>query len=184
MSHDPIIIVIAGKARSGKNTTADLLKTLFEADSKKVILSPYTKYLKRYVEEITGDKIDEDHKPRDLLQQLGVEVIKEKLGKRDLFIARQLDDIDIYSYFFDVIIVPDARFPNEIETLKKSYEHVISIKVKSSLDSDMTIQEKMHITETALDNYDETNFDYIVENESLSSLSENIKKLYEQIKCE
>ena len=113
--NNPRIIVIAGKARSGKNTVGDMLKELYKSNNKKVIVSPYTKYLKRYIEEITGKEIDDNNKPRELLQQLGVEVIKDKLGKVDMFISRQIDDIDIYSYFFDVIIIPAISIPCPID---------------------------------------------------------------------
>ena len=178
---NPIIILIAGKARSGKNTVAEMLKEMYELNNKKVIISPFTKYLKKYIEEITGEKIDENNKPRELLQQLGVEIIKEKLGKYDMFINREIDDIDIYSYFFDVIIIPDVRFPKEIEILKDKYQNVVTIKVISSLDNNMSLKEKSHITETSLDNYDNDNFNYIIFNDNIDKLNNQIKNIYQSI---
>ena len=178
---NPIIILIAGKARSGKNTVAEMLKEMYELNNKKVIISPFTKYLKKYIEEITGEKIDENNKPRELLQQLGVEIIKEKLGKYDMFINREIDDIDIYSYFFDVIIIPDVRFPKEIEILKDKYQNVMTIKVISSLDNNMSLKERSHITETSLDNYDNDNFNYIIFNDDMDKLSDQINDIYQSI---
>lgn len=175
---NPKIIIIAGKARSGKNTTADIFKELYEKDNKKVIISPYTKYLKKYIEEITNQEIDENHKPREMLQQLGVEIIKEKLGKYDMFIDRQIDDIDIYSYFFDVIIIPDARFPKEIDVIKEKYKNVLTLKVISTLQNNMTSDEQKHITETSLDSYSDDNFDYVIENNNLDDLKNKIKDIY------
>lgn len=179
---NPKIILIAGKARSGKNTIGDILKKLYETDQKRVVISPYTKYLKRYIEEITGKEIDENDKPRDLLQQLGVEIIREKLGKRDMFITRQMDDIDIYSYFFDVIIIPDVRFPKEIDLIREKYSNVTVIKVLTSLTNSMSLEEKNHITETALDNYSDDKFDYVIKNDNLSILEKNVKKIYYDIR--
>lgn len=179
---NPKIILIAGKARSGKNTIGDILKKLYETDQKRVVISPYTKYLKRYIEEITGKEIDENDKPRELLQQLGVEIIREKLGKRDMFITRQMDDIDIYSYFFDVIIIPDVRFPKEIDRIREKYSNVTVIKVLTSLTNSMSLEEKNHITETALDNYSDDEFDYVIENDDLSILEKNVKKIYYDIR--
>lgn len=179
---NPKIIVIAGKARSGKNTIGDFLKKLYEQDNKKTIISPYTKYLKKYIKEITGDYVDNDNKPRELLQQLGVEIIKEKLKKYDMFIDRQLDDIDIYSYFFDSIIIPDARFPKEIDILKEKYQNVISIKVVSNLENNMTEKEKQHVTETSLDDYPDSNFDYIINNDNLEELEKKIREIYVNIR--
>ncbi len=179
---NPKIILIAGKARSGKNTIGDILKKLYETDQKRVVISPYTKYLKRYIEEITGKEIDENDKPRELLQQLGVEIIREKLSKRDMFITRQMDDIDIYSYFFDVIIIPDVRFPEEIDRIREKYSNVTVIKVMTSLTNSMSLEEKNHITETALDNYSDDEFDYVLENDDLSILEKNVKKIYYDIR--
>ena len=179
---NPQIIVIAGKARSGKNTIGEIFKNLYEQDNKKVVISPYTKYLKDYIKEITGNYVDDDNKPRELLQQLGVEIIKEKLKKYDMFIERQLDDIDIYSYFFDSIIIPDARFPKEIDILKEKYPNVISIKVVSDLENNMTEREKQHVTETSLDGYDDNKFDYIINNLSIEESTKLVEEIYEEIK--
>lgn len=55
----------------------------------------------------------EESKPRKLLQELGTDVIRNKLNKAEMFIERQLDDIEIYSYFYDAIIVPDIRLPRD-----------------------------------------------------------------------
>lgn len=178
---NPKIIIIAGRARTGKNTICNILKSLYEQNNKKVIISPYTKYLKEYIKEITGEYTDDDNKPRELLQQLGVEIIKEKLNKKTMFIDRQIDDIDIYSYFFDTIIIPDARFPQEIDIIKEKYKNVTSIKVTSKRNNNMTASEKNHITETSLDNYNDTNFNYIINNDNLDDLEEKIKTIYKEI---
>ena len=54
-----LIILIAGKARSGKGEVASYLKDYFLKKEKKVILSPYTKYLKRYIVEVTGKEFND-----------------------------------------------------------------------------------------------------------------------------
>ena len=83
MKKNPLIILIAGRARSGKSTLARYFKEELECQSKKVVISPYTKYLKQYIEEITGEKIDEEHKIKfiihnSLIKQL---IIMEKIIK-------------------------------------------------------------------------------------------------------
>lgn len=169
---NPVIICICGKARSGKNSVANYLKEYFTRNkNSKVIISPYSKYIKQYISEITNTKIDDTNKPRDLLQQLSSELIKGKLNNQNFFINRQIEDIDIYSYFFHLIIIPDVRFEKEIECLKERYPKVISIAVKrENFDNGLTETQKNDITETALDNY--TNYDYIIFNTG------NLEKLY------
>ena len=82
----------------------------------------------------------EESKPRKLLQELGTDVIRNKLNKAEMFIERQLDDIEIYSYFYDAIIVPDIRLPREIDSVREKFDNVVVIKVErinfeTSLDS-------------------------------------------------
>ena len=72
----------------------------------------------------------EESKPRKLLQELGTDVIRNKLNKAEMFIERQLDDIEIYSYFYDAIIVPDIRLPREIDSVREKFDNVVVIKVE------------------------------------------------------
>ena len=175
-----LIFCVCGKAGSGKSLVGKYIQEEYIKKNKKVIISPYTKYLKKYIEEITGKKITEKNKPRTLLQKLSSKLIKEKLGYKNLFINRQIEDISIYKYFFDVIIIPDVRFPNEIENLKDKFKNVISICVKrKNYDNGLTKQEKNDITETSLNNYH--NFDYILDNQGNKTLKNDIINIIEII---
>lgn len=181
-NHNPVIILIAGKSGSGKTTIANYLKKLFEEEGKKVILSPYTKYLKKYIEEITGEVISEENKPRELLQKISSDLIKEKLGKNNFFIDRQIEDIEIYSYFSDIIIIPDVRFPNEIEVIQEKFNNVFSIGIiRENYQTNLTKEQQEDITETSLDNYQK--YDYLIENNNNTNLlkeAEKIKSLLER----
>ena len=169
-NRNPLIICICGKARSGKSQVGKYIYDEYKKDNYNVVFSPYTKYLKMYISEITGWDMSDKDKPRDLLQQLSSDLIKGKLNNNNFFINRQLEDIDIYSYFFDIIIIPDVRFPKEIEILKDKYNKVISIGViRENYNSELTDSQKHDITEVSLDNYDK--FDYCIYND-------NTKKLY------
>jgi len=177
---NPYIILIAGKARSGKSTLANIIGNILKSDNK-VIYSNYTKYLKQYISDITGDIITEDNKPRELLQKLSSELIKKELGKTNLFIDRQVEDIEIYSYFADYIIISDVRFPKEIEVIKDKFPNVISVLVKrDNYESDLTEEQKKDITETSLDNYN--NFDYIINNDSNTDLKIVANNIIEDIR--
>ncbi len=180
-NRNPIIILIAGKARSGKNTVSKILESEFIKEKKEVIISPYTKYLKEYIHNITDWNVeDENNKPRDLLQKLSSELIKEKLGLENIFINRQIEDIKIYSYFKDVIIINDVRFPKEIDTIKNIFTNVVSIQVKrSNYISGLTKEQLQDVTETSLDNYN--NFDYIIENDDIESLKEDTINIFKSL---
>lgn len=178
-----LIILIAGKARSGKGETAKIFEREFSKMKKKIVLSPYTKYLKRYIYEITGEYRDDEKKPRDLLQTLSSELIKKKLKNQTFFIQRQLEDIAFYQYFMDVVIVPDVRFKEEIEEIKKHFSNVISIGInRKDYISTLTQAQQEDITEISLDHYKE--YDYFIENTSLEELEQEVLKIIEELKKE
>ena len=96
---NPKIYLISGKARHGKDTFSNYLKEVYEEHGKKVIVTQLSKYIKYYAREMTGWDLSEENKPRQLLQFLGTNVIREQLKKDDLFIKRMKDDIEIFSYY-------------------------------------------------------------------------------------
>lgn len=177
-----LIVLIAGKARSGKGELAHFFEQELKKN-KKVILSPYTKYLKQYIYEITGKYRDDDKKPRDLLQQISKELIKKRLNNPHFFINRQLEDLSFYQYFMDVVIIPDVRFKEEIEEIKKKFSNVVSIGIKrKNYISTLTKEQQEDITETSLDNYDQ--YDYSLENTSLDNLYQDGLKIIKKLKKE
>lgn len=178
---EPLIILIAGTAGSGKSILCEYLKKEYEKINKKVIISPYTKYLKKYIEEITNEKIDEKNKPRDLLQQISSKIIKEDLKIPNFFIDRQIEDIKIYSYFIDVILIPDVRFPKEIISIKEKFLNTISIGItRKDYISNLTKEQQQDVTETSLNNYQDYDFEVI--NDRNTNLEEIAKELVLKIK--
>lgn len=96
---NPKIYLVSGKARHGKDTLSTYLKEEYEKNDKKVIVTQLSKYIKYYAREMTGWDLSEENKPREFLQILGTNIIREKLKKDDLFIDRMKDDIEIFSFF-------------------------------------------------------------------------------------
>ena len=177
IKRSPKIFILSGTARSGKNEAARLIE-LYYKDKKSITIS-FGYYIKDYAKRISNWDGNEETKPRELLQQLGIELIKNKIDNK-LFINRVLQDIEVFSYFYDIIIISDARLVDEIETLKYKYNNSISIRInRDNFDNGLTLQEKSHITETNLDNYH--NFDYEIENKSYEQLKEGIERILEGV---
>lgn len=172
------IILIGGKARSGKDTIADFMSDLLEKEGKKVCKIQIGQYIKYYATRYFGWDGKEESKPRDLLMKLGTEIIREKIDP-DFHIDRLIQDIRVLSYFYDYFIVSDVRLPNEIEKPKSNFENVVTIKMERYSDELNSIQKK-HITEIALDEYD--GFDFVVNNDgSLEELEEKAKDILKKI---
>lgn len=169
ISKNPKIYMLSGKAGSGKTTAAELMKKICEKKNKKIVCLAYADYLKMYAKEILGwDGLDEN-KPREFLQQLGIELIKNTIDDKFL-IKRIIEDINIYSYFYDIIVITDARLIDEIEDIKVIYKDALSIRIVGK-ENDMNVAQKQHKTEVGLDSYND--FDYIVENNSTLEALEN-----------
>lgn len=155
---EPLIFVLSGKAKSGKNLIADKIENYYK--NKRCIQISYAFYLKNYVKNIYGWSGSEEDKPRELLQKIGIDLIKNKIDS-NLLIRRVCEDIKVYSYFYDIIIITDARLKDEIEIPKRLFNNVVTIRIDSIYyDKKMTIEQMNHITETNLDNYDK--FDYVI----------------------
>ena len=176
----PLIYLISGKARHGKDTTADMIKNYYEAVDKKVITLQYSSYIKEYAKKISNWDGREETKPRELLQQLGTEVIRRNIDSL-FFVDAIIKDIKVYSFFFDVIVVSDIRTPEEIDYPKNTFENSYSINVRrTNFEDGLTEEQRKHYTEIALDNYDK--FDYIIMNDgSVEDLKNKVGKILEGI---
>lgn len=153
------IYILSGKARCGKDTVADIIEEYFK--DKKVIKLSYSYYLKDYLKRM--NMYDETNKPRSLMQDFGQNLLR-KIDPNFL-IDRLLEDIEVFSYFYDIIIITDARMKDEIIIPKKRYNNVKTIRVvRNNYDNGLTEEEKNDITETNLDDFKE--FDEIIENDS------------------
>ena len=83
----------------------------------------------------------------------------------------------------DVVIIPDVRFQEEIEEIKKKFPNVVSIGIKwKNYVSTLTKEQQEDITETSLDNYNQ--YDYLLENTSLDNLYRDGLKIIKKLKKE
>lgn len=172
------IYVIAGKAKCGKTTFGNCLREELKKKGLNPCVARITSPLYSYAADYFDWDPKSDEKPREFLQKMGTDIIKEKLGKKTFLLDRLREDIEILQEFFDTFIITDARFPEEIEYFKDKYNDVKTIKlIRKDYDDNLTDEQKMHITETAMDNYDD--FDYFVENESIESLENTAKFIAE-----
>ena len=175
IKRNPKIFLLSGKARSGKNEISKIIERYYS--NKKCITISFGYYIKDYAKRISDWDGSEETKPRELLQHLGIELVRNKIDKR-LFIDRILQDIEIFSYFYDIIIVSDARLLDEITILKEKYPNSVSIRVvRNNFENNLTEEQKNHLTETDLDQY--TDFDYIVENDE--NLEDKITKILSEV---
>lgn len=176
MENKMMIFLVSGRAQNGKGTLSKILKEKLEEKNLKVCEIQIMRTLKEYLKDYFNWDGSEIDKPRKMLQEIGTDIIREKLNKPYFHIDRLTEDIEILSNFFDVFIVNDIRLPLEIETLKERFSNVISINVtRPNYISPLEVSEQVHITELALNDYKK--FDYEVVNSSLNDLTRDIIKI-------
>ena len=175
------IFIIGGKARQGKDTVCSMIRKCYSEKGIKSINLQFSSYIKEYAKKISNWDGDDTDKPRELLQELGSEIIRKKIDPL-FFVKRMIGDIMVYSHYFDIITISDARFKVEIDSVKENFSDVIAIKVvRPDFDSGLTEEEKKHSTEVDLDDYDK--FDYeIINDGSIEDLNKKINSLMKVIK--
>lgn len=177
------IFVIGGVARSGKSTLGNLLKEELKDYGYKPCVMQITSPLYTYAKSYFNYDPNRDSKPREFLQKMGIEIIKEKLGKQDFLLNRLFEDIEILSNFFDVFIITDARLIHEFLSIKAKYDDVVTIKlVRKDFDNKLTEEEKNHVTEKEITMYND--FDYVIENKGIDSLKDEALEIVHNVELE
>ncbi len=175
------IILIGGKARNGKDTLGNFMKEYYERHGHKVCIMQISKYIKHFAIDYFGWDGREETKPRQLLQELGTGVIREKMGKDYFFVTRLVEDMEVLDNFYDIAIVTDVRLPLEYKFVKEKHPDATSILIKriNFENEELTAKQQHHVTETALDNY--TDVDYIVLNDKLDELKLEGEKIAREV---
>lgn len=180
------IILISGKAMSAKDTCANLMKEQLELQGKKVLITHYADLLKYICKTFFNWDGIKDERGRTILQHVGTDIIRDENNRPDYWIDFIIDILWMFYDEWDYVLIADARFENEIEKIKSEfngswdYNLVQSVRVnRQNNDNKMTDEQRNHISECALDNYE---FDYYIENNgTLSELKIKVKDLLEKI---
>lgn len=173
------LYLLVGKARSGKNSFANILKKEWEMRGRKVCILKLTAPLYYYSYQYFGWDGKEETKDRTFLQKFGTEYIKNELQMDHFLLNRLLEDIHILNPFFDIGIITDGRLQEEVIELKKKFKDLEVIFVeRPDFDNHLTKEEKAHITEQDLDSI--VGIDEKIYNTSLEKLQKQAQKLVEE----
>ncbi len=176
------IILIGGKANTGKDSTAEYIDEYYRSRGLDVVNIQIAYYIKMYAKEIAKWDGDNETKPRQLLQDLGTELIRKQIDEY-FFIKRIIQDIDIYSRYFDIITISDGRLPEEFASIKLAYPETVTVHItRPGYTSRLTKDQKAHVTEALVD---EIEYDYEVVNDgTLDDLQKKAIELVQTIEKE
>lgn len=144
------IFCISGKAQHGKDTTANFMLEALENKGKSVLIFHYADLLKYIAKQYFDWDGNKDEAGRKLLQELGTDVIRKK--NPDYWVMFAVGFLRLFIDRWDYVLIPDCRFPNEIDVLKEAGFDVAHIRVeRPNFDNSLTFEQRCHPSETALD---------------------------------
>lgn len=186
------IIMISGKAGSGKDTVAGFFMDELIAAEQRVLVMHFADLVKYYATQYFNWNGEKDEAGRGLLQEIGTTVMRGRYPEYWAEIIGKF--IDAYTIpehsFFDYILIPDWRFINEYEVVYDyatiQNNQTITIRVNRYDDTglkwenpNMTPNQLNHISECELDNFV---FDWIIDNRgTLADLNDSVKVILENI---
>lgn len=155
------VLCISAKAQHGKDTAASLIKDYLESKGNRVLITHYADLVKFVCTKFFNWDGQKDEKGRTLLQYVGTDVISSQQP------AYWVDFIvDILKFFYDewdYVLIPDCRYPVEVERMKEEFETSILRVERPNFESGLTSKQKAHLSEVSMDDY---KFDAIVYNDS------------------
>lgn len=182
------IIMISGKAGSGKDTIANFFKDELITSNKRVLVMHFADLVKYYATQYFNWDGEKNEAGRSLLQEIGTTVMRGRYPEYWAEIIGKF--IDAYTIpehsFFDYILIPDWRFINEYEVVYDyaaiQNNETITIRIERYDDTglkwknpNMTSDQLNHISECELDSFA---FNWIIENRgTLEDLKSSVNEI-------
>ena len=170
------VIMISGKAESGKNFVADVMRRKLEDDGNKVLAVAFGDYVKFLCSTYFGWDGKKDDKGRCLLQHIGTGVFRQY--DEDFFANRVVDLIKATGGW-DYVIIPDLRFENELHIIHSNFDAVAIRVERSGFENSLTTTQKLNQSETELDNH--PGFDYTINTNDAAEKEKQALMILEEI---
>lgn len=182
------IIAFAGRKQSGKTTSCEFVANVFSSLKQEIsCIYNFADPLKQLCQDILGLTYEQcygsDERKNELVncywdnKQLSAREVMQMVGT-DMFRKMQHNvwaDATIRKIKDESLplsLIADCRFPNEVEAIKSAGGLVIKL--------NRNLYNSTHASETALDSdqYDESNFDLVIDNSELS-LGQKNERIYD-----
>lgn len=144
------VICISGKAQSGKDTTANFLHENLTQRGYRSVIIHYADLLKYICRQYFGWDGQKDAEGRTLLQQIGTNEVRAK--HPDFWVDFVVQLLDVFHPRWDFVIIPDTRFPNELNNIEDAGYKMYHLRIKRpGYDNGLSVEQQNHPSEVALD---------------------------------
>lgn len=153
------VILISAKAQNGKDTSALILKEIYESRGEKVLITHFADLLKYICKQYFNWDGKKDEKGRTLLQYIGTDVVG---AKNSAYWAEFIVSIlQMFEDEWDYVIIPDCRYPVEVATIENVFDTTVIRIERPGFDNGLTEAQKKHPSEVDMDHYP---FDAVIPN--------------------
>lgn len=180
-------IILSGKSGSGKDMTAQFMKEELAKHGQKALVIHYADAVKWFCRDFLDWDGKKDEVGRTLLQMVGTDIVRAK--HPNFWVGIVVGLIQAFEPYkdFDVAIIPDARFPNEVNISLENLKNCVSVRIERKnadgtdwINPTLTEDQRNHPSETSLDCFA---FDYVIHNdEGLDTLRESAITVLKDLK--
>lgn len=180
-------IILSGKSGSGKDAVAKFMKEELAKHGKKALVIHYADAVKWFCKDFLNWNGEKDEVGRSLLQMVGTDLVRAIHPNFWTGIVVGLIQAFEPTSDFDIAIIPDARFPNEVDISLASLKNSVSVRIERTntdgtpwINPALTEAQRNHPSETSLDVFA---FDYVIHNdEDLDTLRESAITILKDLK--
>lgn len=177
------VFLLHGKAQSGKNYCADIMKALCETKGEKVLTIAFADWVKDCLRRYYGIEDYKSEWGRSNITHFATDICRK--NDPDIWARVVATTVKAMESEWDIVLIPDWRFENESEVMERYFPNkVVKVLITrpdvNNVDK-MTEKQREHQSETELDNWE--NFDYNILNE-YGKLENIYKQLIDMIERE
>lgn len=170
---DNLVFTFSGQAGSGKDLCAEMVKHYCKTIGLEPFSLAFADSLKMHCARNFGYDDSDKENGRHVLQEFGTKVreIEKDYWARQVYIA-----IDAFRSMFDVFVITDARYENEMQLFPFNLCYpIINVYVKRDFPTALGDVEYTHESEAMAQNPDLSKFHYVIDNNG------ELENTYEQI---
>lgn len=130
-----------------------MIRDGLEEHGNRVLVTHYGDLVKYICKKFFGWDGEKGEYGRGLLQYVGTDVVRKQ--DPDYWVNFIIQMIRFFGDNWDYILIPDCRFPNEVDKLRDAGFCVQHLRVvRTNFESPLTEEQQKHPSETALDDSD------------------------------
>lgn len=177
-----LVFTFSGSAGSGKDTAARMLVEYLRKNNVKVLEFAYADFLKAICARNFGYDDSDKENGRVILQTFGTDIARAL--DPIIWVETVFNMIDVMRDVYDVFVITDARFENELQPhpWRMGYP-IFNIMVKRDVKEDRLKDDaKDHVSEELGKTTNLSRFHYVIDNnKTLEDLQKKVEEVYSDV---